>query len=213
MKVCIILNGEIQNYKFIKTIIDKEKYDYIICADGGANHTYNMGITPNYIIGDLDSLKTDLISYYKRNGVKFEEFPSKKNETDAEICIYLARKLKAKQIDFLGALGGRVDHTLANIYLLNYVKEMDIIPRIFSENEEIHIAIDEEIIIEGKAGDTISVIPIKGDAEGVTLKNLEYPLTDYHMKYSIPLGISNVMKGDCCKIRVKHGALLVIKNI
>lgn len=213
MKICIVLNGEVENYTKIRDFITKEDYDYIICADGGANHTYNMEITPDYIIGDLDSVDEKLVSYYKNTGVKFEKFPAKKDETDTELCIYLARDLKATRIDFIAALGGRIDHTITNINLLYYLKEMDIIPRIISEKEEMYIAVNEEITISGNVGDIVSVIAINGDADGVTLKNLEYPLDNYYMKYGVPIGMSNVMLSNECKVKVKKGNLIIIKNI
>ena len=212
MKICIVLNGEIKDFNRIKEIIKNENYYKIICADGGANHLFKMGINPDYIIGDLDSINLDIINYYKDKNVDFEKFPSKKDETDSEICIFLAEKLKATSIDFIGALGGRIDHTIANINLLYYVKEKGIKPRIISEKEEIYIAVNEKIIINGNKGDTISIIPIRGDAKGVTLSNLEYPLKEHYMKYSVPLGVSNVMLDTSCSISVKEGNLLIIRN-
>lgn len=212
MRVCIILNGEIKNYDYIKNIINKNNYDYIVCADGGANHSYNMGIIPDYIIGDLDSIYSEIIEFYKLKDVKFEKFPSKKDETDAEICVYLASKLNAKEIDFIGALGGRLDHMIANINLLYYVRNKGIYTKIISEYEDIHIAINEEITINGDIGDTISVIPLNGDAKGVTLENLEYPLNNYDMKFYLPLGISNVMLDEKCSVKVEQGSLIIIKN-
>ena len=121
MKICIILNGEIKDYKYIKNIIYKNNYDYIICSDGGANHTYKMDIVPDYIIGDLDSIEDNIIKYYKSKNVKFDKFPTKKDETDTELSIWLANKLNAKEIDLIGALGGRIDHTFANISALQYI--------------------------------------------------------------------------------------------
>lgn len=212
MRVCIILNGEIKNYDYIKSIVNKNNYDYIICADGGANHSYNMDITPDYIIGDLDSISSKIVEFYKSKDVKFEKFPSKKDETDTEICVYLANRLNAKEIDFIGALGGRLDHMIANINLLYYVRNKGIYTKIISEDENIYIAINEEIIINGDIGDTISVIPLNGDAKGVTLKKLEYPLKNYDMKFSLPLGISNVMLDKKCSIKVEKGSLIIIKN-
>ncbi|MEF9990901.1 MAG: thiamine diphosphokinase [Romboutsia sp.] len=212
MKVGIVLNGEVKDYNFIKNII-KNNYDYLICADGGANHTYKMGIVPDYIIGDLDSVHEDVIKYYKDNNVKFEKFPSKKNETDSQLCIYLANKLNATNIDFFGALGGREDHMISNINLLYYVRTMGITPKIISEKSIMYIAINEEIGIVGKKGETISVIPLSGQAKGVTLINLEYPLNNYDMDYGVPLGISNVMLKDICSIKVSEGNLLIIRNM
>lgn len=212
MKICIILNGKIKNYDYIKNIITKNNYDYIICADGGANHSYKMGITPDYIIGDLDSISSNIIDFYKLKNVKFEKFPSKKNETDTEICVYLASRLNAKEIDFIGALGGRLDHMISNINLLYYVRNQGIYTKIISEDEDIYIAINEEISINGDMGDTISVIPLNGDAKGVTLNRLEYPLNNYDMKFSLPLGISNVMLDKKCNIKVEQGSLIIIRN-
>ena len=212
MKVCILLNGEIKDYSIVSNFINNENYDCIICADGGADHVYKMNITPNYIIGDLDSIDNNIIDYYKKQNVLFEEFPSKKNETDSELCILLAKKLGAQNIDLFATLGGRIDHTLANINLLYYIKEEKMIPRIISEKEEIYIATNESIQIKGMKDDLISIIPIKGDAKGVTLENLEYPLNDYNMKYSTPLGISNIMLGDVCSINIREGSVLIIRN-
>lgn len=213
MKICIVLNGEIKDYDYINNIIRTSSYDYIICSDGGANHAYNMDILPDYIIGDLDSTDENIIEYYKSANVKFEKFPIKKDETDTELCIELSYKLKAKEIHLIGALGGRIDHTIANINLLYYIRKRGIIPKIISEKEEIYIAMNEEIIIDGEIGDTISILPIKDDAKGVTLKNLEYPLENYDIEFSRPLGISNVMTNINCNIKVNKGCLIIIKNI
>lgn len=211
MKICIILNGEVKDYQAINGII-KNNYDYIICADGGSNHAYNMGIIPDYIIGDLDSVDYKVKQYFKGCNVIFEKFPAKKNETDTELCIYLAKKLGATNIDFIGALGGRVDHMIANICLLHSVRNMNIVPRIISENEEIYIAIDEEVSIKGNPKDTLSVIPLGGDAKGVTLNGLEYPLDNYNMKFGLPLGISNVMLEDKCYVKVDKGSLIIFRS-
>lgn len=213
MKICIVLNGEIKDYDYINRIVRTGSYDYIICSDGGANHAYNMDILPDYIIGDLDSIDKNIIEYYKSNNVKFEKFPTKKDETDTELCIELSDKLKAKEIHLIGALGGRIDHTIANINLLYYIRKRGIIPKIISEKEEIYIAMNEELIIDGEIGDTISILPIKNDAKDVTLKNLEYPLKNYDIKFSRPLGISNVMTNVNCNIKVNEGSLIIIKNI
>lgn len=99
MKICIVLNGEIEDYEVTRDIIIKECYDCIICADGGANHTYKMEIMPDYILGDLDSVEEEKINFYKNKGVKFEKFPSKKMRL-IQSFVFLAKTLKANHIDF-----------------------------------------------------------------------------------------------------------------
>lgn len=212
MKVCIVLNGEVKNYSKTKEIIVNENYDYIIAADGGCNHLYKMNITPDYIIGDLDSVDEEVISYYKSKNVLLKKYPTHKDETDSEICIYLAKKLNATQVDFIATLGGRIDHTLANIGLMNYVKEMDISPRILTSEEEILIVKNEEIILKGNKGDTVSFISILGESKGVTLKNMEYPLNRATVGYLSSLGISNVMTEDECSVKIEDGCALIIRN-
>ena len=193
MKVCIVLNGSINDYNKTKNIIKNQNYDYIIGADGGCNHLYKMDILPNYII--------------------FKKFPTHKDETDAEICIYLAKTLNATEIHFIGALGGRIDHALSNIGLMYYVLEMDIEPKILTSEEEMFIIHNNTKVIKGKKGDTLSILALKQEAINVTLEKLEYPLNKARVSYLSPLGISNVMLEDECNITVEDGYLLVIRNL
>ena len=213
MKVCIVLNGTVNNYKLTKEIIERENYDYIIGADGGCNHLNNMGILPNYEIGDLDSIDEPLIKHYEAHDIIFKKFPTHKDQTDSEICVHLAKSLDATQIDFIGALGGRMDHALANIGFMYHVYEMGIEPRILTSEEEIFIVHNGKKTIKGRRGDTISIVALKKDALGVTLEKLEYPLDNARVTYLSPLGISNVMLEDECTITVEDGYLLVIRNL
>lgn len=212
MKACIVLNGEIKDYKFVEANLKENKYDFIICADGGAKHLHKINIKPDYILGDLDSLSPQIIKYYKENNVKFTQFPSRKDETDAELCINLAKDLDVEKIHIIGALGGRIDHTIANINLMYYIKQLGINPVVQTSEEDIFLVSNEIAIIQGNKGDTISIIPIKADAKGVTLENLEYPLSNFKMDYGKPIGISNIMTKDECKITVEEGNLIVIRN-
>ncbi len=213
MKACILLNGKIEDLNFLKKTIDKENYDYIICADGGANFLYKIKVVPDYILGDLDSLELKVKNYFKEKGVNFKKFPERKNETDTQLCIHLAKGLGIVDIDLLGALGGRIDHTVANINLMYYIKKLGLNPVIKNNKEDLHMIESEYIDIFGKKGDTISVLPVNGDSAGITLEGLEYPLKDATIEYGDPIGISNVMESDKCRITVEKGTLLIVKNI
>ncbi|SHJ58477.1 thiamine diphosphokinase [Tepidibacter formicigenes] len=208
MKVAIIANGEIKDYNFHKDII--KKFDYVICADGASNHAYKMKITPNIILGDLDSINKEVKSYFMNKNIKFNTFPSKKDKTDTEICIDYAINLGAREIVLLGVIGSRMDHSLANINILYYLLRQGIKASIINENNEIYIT-DSEIEITGKQGDIVSIIPLYNDVVGVTLKGLEYPLNNFNLSFGSSRGVSNVMMSDRCKISLKKGCLLVIK--
>ena len=210
-RACLMLNGEVEDYDVLKEIIESKKYSTIIAVDGGSNHLYKMGIVPDYIVGDLDSIDRDVLNHYDNEEVEFFKYPPKKNETDSELGIILAIEQENMCIDIFAALGGRIDHEISNIGLLYYILKRGAYPRIISEKEEIYILENDELTLEGNTGDTVSVIPFRGDAKGVTLRNLEYPLDEFDMEYSVPRGISNVMLDDICHIDVRDGCILVVK--
>lgn len=116
-------------------------------------------------------------------------------------------------IDIYAALGGRIDHELANIQLLYYILDRGMYPRIISEHEEIYILKNDEMTLKGNIGDIVSILPIRGDARGITLVNMEYSVEELDLKYSVTRGISNVMVAQDAYINVRDGCLLVIKNI
>ncbi|MGL5757170.1 MAG: thiamine diphosphokinase [Paraclostridium sp.] len=212
MKACILLNGKVKDSEFVKKTIDDNNYEYIICADGGAKHLYDLKIAPDYILGDLDSLEKPIIDYYKKKGVKFKKFPQRKNETDTQLCVHLAKDLGVSQIHLIGALGGRIDHTIANINLMYYIKELGISSIIKNSDEEIYIIENGKISINGKKGSTISILPIKGNVNGVTLEKLEYPLDNANINFGNPIGLSNIMKEDSFNVKVDKGSLIIIVN-
>lgn len=212
MKACILLNGKVKDTEFVKDTIKDNAYDYIICADGGAKHLYNLKLIPDYILGDLDSLEAHIVDYYKKNGVNFKKFPQRKNETDTQLCVHLAKHLMVSEIHLIGALGGRIDHTVANINLMYYIKELGMSPLIKGKDEEIYIIENEKIRLNAKKGNTISILPIKGDVSGVTLENLEYPLENADIKFGNPIGLSNVMENDYFSVKVDKGSLIIIIN-
>lgn len=209
MKIAIIVNGIIYDYDYHKDIINN--CDLVICGDGGANHAYKMDIIPNYILGDLDSIDNKTKNYYENKNVEFIKFPSKKDKTDTEICIDYASHLKATEIVLLGALGGRMDHAMANVNLLYYMLKKGIKGNIVNETDSIFIS-DSELTIRGNKGDNISLLPLFGDVVGVTLENLEYPLNNFTIKKGSSIGISNVMIDNSCRISLKSGYLLICKS-
>ena len=209
---CLVLNGQLEDYDYIREVMDYNTYELIIAVDGGANHLYRLGIMPNYILGDLDSIDDDIRSYYEASDVVFKKFPTKKDETDAELAVWMVEEEGLLGIDIYAALGGRIDHELANIQLLYYILDRGMYPRIISEREEIYI-LNEEMNLKGSIGDIVSIIPVKGDARGITLANMEYSVEELDLKYSVTRGISNVMLAEDAYINVRDGCILVIKNI
>ena len=208
MKAVIIANGTIENLgKFLKLITCA---DLIICADGGANHLKTMGILPHVIIGDFDSINLQDKSFYKNNNIKLIKHPVDKDATDTELATDYAVEQNAHDITFIGATGNRLDHTLANIFLLKQIAYKKIQCRIIDDNNEIFLVTDK--ITLKKTNSFISIIPITAKAEGVTTFGLKYPLTNAEIKFGSSLGISNQFLDEEATISLKKGILLVIKS-
>lgn len=198
MRAVIIGSGDIKNYDFIKSRISNG--DLIICADGGYNHARNMDIMPDVLIGDLDSA-----SGY--DDVKNRlEYPVRKDFTDGELAVMYANEHGCDEIVLAGMTGNRLDHTIADIMLLAHCKKGVLI----DDNNEIYLLRDK-LIIEGYRGQTLSIVPITGDAEGVSTSGLEYPLNAETLHFASTRGISNVMTAEKCEITIEKGLALVIK--
>ncbi len=208
MVVGILVNGAIEDIEFYK----RELYscDYVISADGASNALYGMGKVPDVIIGDMDSIEEDAKRFFMEQGVQFKKFPSKKDFTDTELSIDYAKDIGAVEIVLYAGVGSRIDHSLGNMNLLYYMLKRGIQGRLVNEKNEVHIT-DSKIVLKGSKGDLVSVIPVNGDAVGVTLTGLEYPLADYTIEFGKTIGLSNVMVGDSCSVEVKRGCVFVIK--
>jgi thiamine pyrophosphokinase len=208
MKSIIIANGSFSD----KTSFLKEcnTADYIICADGGAKYAYNFGCTPDYVIGDFDSLEPEILDFYIKQDIEVVKYPKEKDYTDTELCIKRAIEIGSTEICILAGVGDRIDHTLGNIGLLHSIKESGIDGYIASDDCYIYIC-RGELLINGNIGDIVSVIPFKGDALGVSLSGFKYPLESVNINFGSPLGISNEIIEETCKINVMNGEVLVIR--
>jgi len=208
MEVTVVTNGHIENMDILKSIIKNS--DYVICADGAAKYLMNLNIYPNLLVGDLDSISSDTLQWIENSEVNIKKFPVKKNMTDTELAIEFALEQSPSRITIVGAVGSRMDHSLGNIMLLYKILKMGTAARIINEVNDITIT-DSALEVEGRVGQTISIIPIGGDVRGVTLEGLEYPLINHNINMGNSLGISNRFIKENATISVKEGLLLVIK--
>lgn len=211
MKCIIVSNGSISDYSFYKKIF--EGADYVICADGGARHLINMKIIPDVIIGDLDSINQVDREFFLEEKVKFHKFPTNKDATDTELAVDFALSHSPSEVILLGAIGSRMDHSIANASLLKKILDAGVKGRIINENNEIFIlnTMVNELAIKGNKGDFLSLIPMCDKVRGITLDGLKYPLRDAEISFGSSLGISNEFEGNEAKVEIKEGLLLVIK--
>ncbi|GAE86853.1 thiamine diphosphokinase [Acetivibrio straminisolvens] len=117
MYALIVCNGSIIDYSYHKKFF--EEADFIVCADGGALHLQRLGIKPDVLLGDFDSIEDKHLEYYKEQNVEIFKFPSEKDMTDTELAVDTVIDKGYKDIVIIGGTGTRLDHTLSNIFCLS----------------------------------------------------------------------------------------------
>ena len=137
--------------------------------------------------------------------------PRAKDETDLELALLHAATLGAAQIDILGALGGRWDHTLANVALLALPELVGRQTRLLADRQTLFLVRDSAVL-EGRRGDTISLLPLTGAAHGVTTAGLQYPLSDATLSFDRARGVSNVLLDPPGRVSLRAGLLLVVQH-
>jgi len=201
LRYVIVANG-ILNQK-----IEVKSDDIIIAADGGTIHCLNQNIYPNVVIGDLDSLSKEAIHELKTHNTKIIRYPTRKNFTDLELALLFAKDQSAEEIIIYGALGARWDQTIANLLLPILFPFISI--TIIDELQRLHyIHSGQSITITGNQKDTISLIPLEGDAVGITTEGLEYPLKNETLYFGSSRGVSNRLLKKHGKVSLSKGFLL-----
>ena len=180
-----------------------QKDDYILAADGGLLHTEKLGVTPNGILGDFDSLG------YTPTGSTV--FPVEKDDTDAMLAIKKGLELGYREFLLYGSLDGpRLDHTVANFQALQYLADRNATGCLVGRDYIVTCVKDGVIRFGPEATGIVSVFCMGADAEGVTLTGLQYPLENGTLSAGFPLGVSNHFMGKPAEISVKKGSLLVL---
>ena len=210
-RVIIISGGVISDGEFLRQKIEEAINPVIVCADGAARHLRSLDIIPAHIVGDMDSIDENTLAYFRRKGSQTEVFPAGKDETDTELALMKAFELNPDEIWILGALGGRIDHALANISLLVMCAKEGVRARIIDEACEILI-VDNFYECNGWKGDTVSLLPLSSEVAGITLRGFKYPLVRGKMEIGKPYGVSNRLMDERGTISIEEGYLLVIRN-
>ena len=209
-RVFIVAGGELGDPSFFKAQVEMAAPVAVICADGGARHLEAVGIVPDLIVGDMDSLERERQDYYQAQGTRIIRHPQHKDETDTELALREAFALSPGEVWIWGALGHRVDHTLANCALLAQGAERGIEVKLIDSWCEV-LLIRGRKTLSGQVGQTVSLLPFLGEASGITLTGFEYPLAKAVMGIGHPYGISNCLTAPEGIIEVEAGCLLAVR--
>jgi len=209
--IFIVAGGSLSEPHFLRKRILEAKPEEVICADGGARHVLGLGLMPQTVIGDLDSLPKTSLDELMAGGCRILRHPCRKDETDTELALRYALDRKPDGIEIYAALGGRMDHALANISLLVAAAKSGIETRIIDGVTELFV-VAGRIEIRGIPGEIISLFPVTTEVTGINLVGFEYPLRNATMEIGKPYGVSNRLLGEKGMVSVATGYLLVVKT-
>ncbi len=202
---CVIFSGaDIDDYKFVASFL--RSGDFVICADSGLRHAVALGITPDLVIGDFDSLgKTP------ENGENnIIVLPCEKDDTDTFAAAEKAVEQGADEVLIFGAVGSRLDHTLGNVATLEFLNEKNIPARIIDSNNDIRILKSGTVRLKKQNGCFLSLVPLDKTLSEVSMSGVKYPLKNAEVSRMKTLTISNEITSDYADITVKSGTALII---
>lgn len=177
--------------------------DFVIAADGGLKHVQALGITPNGILGDFDSLG------YTPEGSTV--FPVEKDDTDAMLAVRKGLELGYREFYLYGSLDGpRLDHTVANFQTLQFLCDHGAFGYLIGKDYIVTVVKDGALCFDASCTGIFSVFCIGADAEGVTIKGGKYDAESVTLSAGFPLGVSNHFEGREVTVSVERGSLLIL---
>lgn len=206
MSRCVIIGGgEIRDYAYAAGLLRPD--DWIVAADRGYVHACNMGVRPDLLVGDFDSYTGALPDTAERMVL-----PREKDDTD---MLFAVRQGIHKGLDdflLLGSMGGRLDHTLANIAVLRFLKRHGCQGILADRGCFVRVAEQERLTVDRIPElPYLSVFALGGDAEGVTLSGVKYPLKEGRLTGDFPIGCSNEIVDEQAAVEVRRGAVIVLQ--
>ena len=213
MKKCLIISGgEFEALSEFVRPVDITQYDLIIACDRGVLYASKMGIRPDLIIGDFDSLNCDPADIFP--GVNIKRYPVMKDDTDTMLAIKHALSKDYKDITLVCALGGRCDHFIANIESLHYIALNGGKGHILSKNESLMTLTEDEkkLSLKGREGFCFSLFSLTDHCDGLTIKDALYNAENITLKSSFPLGHGNHFTDKPALISIKSGILLIVES-
>lgn len=207
MRAIIFANGQ---YLDPLRLPNLRQGDLVIAADGGSRHCLALHITPDLLIGDLDSSEPNLVSSWVDAGVEVIQYPADKDQTDLELALLIAQDRGAEEAWVYGAVGGRLDMTFGNLFLLAH-PHLTLPTILICGNEEVHLLHPGgSLKLQGQPGDNLSLLALDTGGATVSIKGVEYPLDGERLEFGLTRGISNKLMGATATIDLETGLLAVI---
>lgn len=216
MKTCLIVTGGTMDLAFAGSFLKQNTFDFVVAVDGGLEHLKPLGILPNAVVGDFDTVNQEVfLEYHKLKEVTWEIHRPEKDETDTELAIEMAISMGAESITILGGTGGRIDHMLANIHLLAGCLDRGIFACMVDRQNKLYL-LDRETTFWRKDlhGNYLSFIPLTEEVRGITLTGFRYPLTKKNISIGREAGlcVSNELAAESGTIALDYGCLICVES-
>lgn len=212
-RTLIVTGGEVDK-TLLQEVLLKQSFSFIIAVDNGLLPLHLLGKTPNVIVGDFDTADPKLLQYYKeKTEVEIREFSPQKDATDTEIAVKLALEYHMEEVILLGALGTRLDHSIANVQLLYQLLQQKVHGELWDIHNRIFLT-DHSVSIQKKEcfGTYLSLLPVTDRVTGITLTGMKYPLYQAVLEKGSSLGVSNEIVAKEAQILFEDGVLMVIQS-
>jgi len=210
IKTLIVTGGKV-DLQLINEI-NCNQFSFIIAVDSGANSLYEANIIPNTLLGDFDSINSEILEYYKSKQVDIMNFPSHKDKTDTEIALDYVMELGTTELYILGGFGTRMDHTLSNLFIIEKYTEKINCKLIDLHNLVQFIKGPQKLTFDKSKYKYVSIIPLSNEITGVTTYGLKYPLNQATLKRTDSIGISNEIIKDKGAFSISEGKALIIQS-
>jgi thiamine pyrophosphokinase len=204
----LFLDGSYEDAAFYRAL--GEAAGMLVGADGGARRVLELGLTPDLVVGDFDSLDADSLRILEAAGVELVRHPRRKDQTDGELAVDEALRRGATQVVLVGALGA-LDHTLGHLAILRRLAARGVVARLASPGLAVSALIAPgEARLSAPPGTRVSVVPLDGDAV-VTLEGLDYLLDLGELRRDTCLGLGNaVAAGAQARVQVHDGSAVIL---
>ena len=214
MKKGLILAGGSIDDTFVLHYMEHRSFDEIIAVDGALETAKRLSLEPTQIIGDFDTVSQETLQQFQReSSAKWVRLVPEKDATDMEMALDKAMEAGCSEIAILGALGGRMDHELANIHLLYKAKQQGVRCEILDRQNRITVLTESTVLSKKELfGAYISFISLTTQVSGLTLKGFKYPLNGYCLTIGTSLGVSNELSMEEGQVIFEDGVLLCLET-
>lgn len=214
MKTCLIITGGPIDLRFAGDFLKKRSFNKIIAVDAGLEAVKALGLLPDVIVGDFDTVdQTVLSEFRKQEHIVWEVHQPEKDETDTELAFNRAMAAGCGEIAVLGATGGRLDHMIGNIHLLYPCLQKGIFAYLLDPQNKVYL-LDEgkDFFKETLWGKYVSFLPLSQEVKGITLTGFRYPLREKDIEIGTSLCISNELAGEEARIEFREGVLICVES-